>query len=831
MTRFAWGSVAHAIHVRKEEGMMRGFAGDLAFTIRSLLRRPAFLLLSLCTLGVGIGSAVMVFSVGEAVLLREPPLPEPERLVGIYSTNPAIGMETFSVSYPDFRDWTARADLFESASMYMQLERDISDDGDPERLVTAGVYSGYFETLGTRATLGRLLDDGDQEPAAERTVVLSHELWRRRFGSDPQIVGRTVRLDAVPHTVVGVAAEGEGWPGGMEAWIPLRFGATPPEWVDRRSNHTWQVVARLAPGVDAGHASEQIRVMASTWYTANESASEQTIEATAIRFRTLKAGSGAAAGLVVMGVAVFLVLLIACLNQANILLVNAWTRAREISLRAALGAGRSRLITLLMGESLVLALAGAALGLGLAWLGLRGVELMVPQGGADDIEPRFNGIVLGVTLVLALGTAVVAGLVPALRASRTSMAAALSEGGAGAGAGRSAARLRRGLVVLEMTLSVVLLSGAALTIRTFQAQVNAETGLNPESILIFDVRLPTARYPDLTASNLFFDEALQRLEATPGITTAAVGSSLPLGASRSNLMRVFLPEGAPEPPAGPDFTAQWIEVDADYFDALGVRMLRGRGVTGDDVADGPPVIVVNETMARRISPDQEVLGRRIRSWRDENLLREVVGVVPDIQLGGIAGRDQPAVFVPRAQGQFMNLAFMVRTTGDPGAVAPAVRTAMAEMDPNVALEGLRTLRDAHRDDLAGVRIVTLMFSVFGGLALVLATTGVYGLVALSVAQRTREIGIRMALGGSHRAVLGSVLGEGTRLGLVGLAVGLALSAAFAMFLASRIVGIPSLNAGTMGVIAGMLVGAVLVASLVPALRATRVDPVRALRAD
>jgi predicted permease len=740
-------------------------------------------------------------------------------------------MERFSVSYPDFQDWTGREDLFESASMFTYLERDLAGEGDPERLIMAGVHRRFFETLGSRAAAGRLLVSEDQDPGAERTVVLGEGLWRRRFGADPAVVGQTVRLDAVPHTVVGVVAEGEGWPRGAEAWVPLQYGATPPDFVQRRSNHAWQVIGRLQPEVTARQASEQVGAMARAWYTANGAGGEQTVAATVIRFRSLITGGGAAPALIVVGAAVLLVLLIACINQANILLVNAWTRAREISLRAALGAGRGRLVSLLMGESLVLALAGAGLGLGLAVIGIRAIETMVPEGGAGDLDPQLNGPVLAAALGLALLTSVVAGLIPAFRASRTSMSAALTEGGAGAGSGRSAARLRRTLVVVEMTLSVVLLSGAGLTIRTFQSQLGSAAGLYPEGILVFDLRLPQARYPDRDATSQFFDEAILRLEASPGVQSASVGSALPLGVSRSNLYRVFLMEGAEEPPAGPEFGARWIEVDPGYFEALGMTPVRGRGITADDGPESAPVLLVNEAMARQMSPGEEVIGLRIRSWRDENLLRDVVGVVPDFQLGGMAGRTEPAVFVPRKQGEFRNLSFLVRASGDPTSLVPGIREAMGELDPNLALEGLRTLQDAHRDELAVVRIVTVLFTVFGALALVLAISGVYGLVALSVAQRTREIGIRMALGDSTGSVLRRILGEGVRLALLGALVGLGLSMTLAAVLSSRIVGVPALDPVAVLLIAGLLGVAALAASTIPALKATRVDPVRALRAE
>ncbi|HSG50370.1 MAG TPA: FtsX-like permease family protein, partial [Longimicrobiales bacterium] len=578
-------------------------------------------------------------------------------------------------------------------------------------------------------------------------------------------------------------------------------------------------------------ASEQVRSMARSYYTANESGSERTIEAAVVPLRSAGAPGEAAVGLAVMGTAVLLVLLIACINQSNLLLVHAWARGRELSLRAALGAGRARLATLVLGESAILALTGGALGIGLARLTLEGLETMVPAGAEGDLDWQLNAFVVAGAVGVALLASLLAGLAPAHKASRSTVAEALSEGGARTGQGRSGARLRRGLVVVEIALSVVLLSGAGLTIRTFQAQIDADTGLDSEGVLIFNVRLPTARYADEALVTQYFDEAVSRLAAAPGILAASATSSLPLGVSRFNMRRVFLFEGAPEPPAGPDFGALWIEVDPQYYEALGVEPVRGRRFTADDAAGAEPVMMVNESMARILSADQEILGRRLRSWRDEDVLRQVVGVMPDVQLGSMAGRVEPAVYVPRAQSDFNALSFLVRSAGEPDGVVPTVRTVMRELDGDVALDGMRSLEDAHQDELSGIRIVTVMFGAFGFLALVLAVGGVYGLVATSVAQRTREIGIRMALGGTGGNIRGQVLAEGAWLALVGLGIGSVLALTAAKLLAAALVGFDWLDVRTFGGVAAMLGMAVLLASWLPALRATRVNPVEALRSE
>jgi predicted permease len=833
LVRFTLGAFRHAGFMAREEGMTmtRGFLVDVAFTMRSLSRRPAFLMLSLATLGVGVGSATTVVSVAEAVLLRSLPFAEADRLAAVYSSNASTGMNRFSVSYPDFVDWTGRSDLFESASMYAYRDRDLSGSDDPQRLLVAVVHTGFFETLRGGAALGRLLGTSDQDPQAEATIVLGHGLWVSSFGSDPEVIGRTVRVDGAPHTVIGVVAEGEGWPREAAAWVPLQYGNSPPEQVDRRSNHMWQVLARLRADVSPNAASQQVGAMARSWYTNNATGTERGIGAAVVSLGSANVPGEAALGLGVMGTAVLLVLLIACINQSNLLLVHAWARARELSLRAALGAGRSRLAALVMGESALLALGGGALGVGLAHLALRGMRTLAPEGSGNDLDPHLNAFVVAGALGIALMASLIAGLAPALRASRSSMAEALNDGGGRTSQGRSWARIRRSLVVAEIALSMVLLTGAGLTIRAFQAQINSDMHLDAEGVLIFNVRLPSSGYPDQALVTQYYDEAVSRLESAPGIVAVSATSSLPLGVSRFRTRRVFVVEGAPEPPAGPDFAAQWIEADPGYFEALSVEPLRGRALMADDVSGSVPVIMVNESMARLMSPEQEILGRRIRSWRDENMLREVVGVMPDLQLGSIAGRSEPAVFVPRAQAESRAMSFLVRTAGKPGDAIATVRAVMGELNGDVALDGLRGLEAAHRDELAGVRIVTVLFGAFGFLALILAVGGVYGLVATSVAQRTRELGVRRALGGTAGSVRTMVLMEGGRLALLGLGIGVVLAISVAELLALAVVGIELLDVRTLVTVGATLGAAVLLASWLPAVRATRISPVEALRSE
>ena len=829
---FTLGAWVHAAYLVREEVRGMGTLGDLRTSLRSLLRRPGLVALSVVTLGVGIGAATAVFSMSEAVLFRPLPLPDGDRLFALFSTNHERGFDRFSVSYPDFVDWTSRADLFASASVYAETSRDLAGDAEPVRLTGVLVHDGFFETLGAEAVVGRLLDAGDQSPRSDPAIVLSAGVWSRVFGAEPGVLGRTVRLDGEAYTVVGVAPAGATWPLDADFWIPLRAGSGPAPGMERRSNHAWQAIARLRPGVDVAVASAQVAAVARGWYASNAAGTnEEGTAALVVPLRASVAGDEGSILFGVMGIAVLVVLLIACINQSNLLLTHGLARARELSLRAALGAGRARLFTLLLGESVALSVAGGALGLAFAVATVRIVVARSPLDLPTLADAGLDVPVLLGALAISLVASVLAGLVPAAKASRTSLAEALKEGARQTSAGRGGARLRRVLVAVELALSVVLLTSAGLAIRTFRMQLAADPGFRVSNALVFSVRLPAARYGDEATSRQFWDEAVRRLAAVPGVVGAGMTSRLPVGASRGSLYRVFLVDGAPEPPAGSDVGAMWVSADPSYLPALGVRPLRGRAFTEEDGAGALPVMVVSASFAGRISPDQEILGRRIRSWRDENVLRTVVGVVPDIQLDGMAGEPEPAVFVPAAQDARRSASFLVRTASDPATVVPAVRAVMTDLDPDVALAGMSSLDDAHLARLAGIRFVMTLFGLFGTLALVLAVVGVYGLVAHSVSQRTPEIGIRLAMGATGADVQGRVVGEGLLLAAVGIGVGLAVSVALARVASSFVFGLGWLDVRTFTGVAALLGGATVLASWVPARRVLRVDPVEALRRE
>lgn len=812
---------------------MRGLFTDLRHSARALLRQPGFTGLTVVTFAIGVGSATAVFSLAEALLLRPLPLEHNDRLVRIYSSQPRRDLSQFSVSWPDYVDFTARADLFEAASLYTVQRQDVSGEGEPRRVRTASVHEGFFQTLGSPTRMGRTFQPSDHDPGQPPSAVVSESFWVGALAGDSTVVGRVIRLDGVPHTIVGVVGDRHGWPSGTDVWLPLQWGSTVPDYVDRRSNHSWQVVARLQPGIDVDDASEQVRTMARTIYSRpGIDERDEGTEALAVALHSSEGGDDAGALFATLGGAVFFVLLIACLNAAGLLAVRAWGRARELSLRSALGAGRSRLALIVLGESAILALVGGALGVALGVMALEWAFSQAPPEITSAGDPGLNPTVLFAGLALSLFAALLAGVVPGLRVSRASLAQTLKDGGANASPGRGARRLRQGLVVLEVALSLTLLVGAGLTIRGFQRQITTDPGFEADDLLSFTVRLPATRYGDDALVDAFYDQARERLEAHPAVESASVTSRLPMGAGGLSLGRAFAFEGEPTPPEGIAYDAAWIEIDPAWFTVVDIRPREGRAFTADDRAETEAVAIVSASMARRMGGGEAVIGRRIRSVYDENLPRTIVGVVPDIQINGVARPDpRPAVYVPNAQSVRRSMAFLVRVAGEPDDAVPAVRVVMSEVDSDVALAELQPLRRAHAADLAGIRFLTTLFGSFGVLALLLAVGGVYGLVAHSVSRRQQEIGVRMAMGADAAAVRRSVLGESVVTGGIGMAIGLAMAYGAGTILSVGMSGVAVLEWSTYLGVALVLVTAVLIATWIPAMRATKVDPVEALRIE
>ncbi len=804
---------------------------DLRQALRSLRRRPALVAAAVAILAVGIGSATAVASVADRLLLRPLPFPDGDRLVRVWSRNPVQGFQRSSVSWPDFHD-VSQSDVLADAAIYSQASVDLAGEVAAERIRVAEVGPSFFDVLGVEGLVGRVLGAADEAADAPRTIVLSQGLWRRRWGADPTVVGRTVRLDGRGYTVVGVLAADHAWPVGADAWIAYGWGDAPPEWADRRDNHTFQVIARLAPDADAELATtrlSQVVARARSQLPQGDDERDWRVQVVPLQ-RSLYSVETPRLALLA-GLAVLAVMLVACLNVAGLLLVQGRRRARELSLRAALGADRGRLIRQVLLESGLLAVAGGAAGIALALLLMRAFARIAPAAFSGAHAARLDPTVVGAALALSLLAALVAGTAPAVAAGRAEPAPSLREGGRGGGGSRR--RGQRALVVVEVGLSVVLLLASGLVLRSFQTQLATDPGFRAEGLLTFSLVLPSGRYQEPDDILAFYRRGEEELAALPGVREVALTSTTPFNGGGLELVRAFLPEGAPEPPDGPEQIAQWVEVDPHYLETLGLSPTRGRTFTRTDDANSEPVMMVSQRMARLLAPEgQSPVGMKVRSWRDENVYRTVVGVFPDHLVTEIgSGSTLPMVLVPHAQSPRASRAFLLRVDGDPVSLVPAVRQALARLDPDLAVANVGTLADIHRRALAPLRFLGGLFSAFGAVALLLTVAGVYGLVAFSVATRTREIGIRMAVGASEGQVRGMVLGEGARVGGLGLVLGLAAGAFFARALAGNLRGVAWLDPRAWTVVVVVLGASVLVATLVPSMRASRVDPARTLNAE
>lgn len=797
---------------------------DVRYALRSLVRAPGFAITAVLTVALGVGAATTVFGLFEAVLLRSLPFGEPDRLVAVESWRPATGDE-WSVAYGDFRDWR-EAEVFSSVAIYMPQTVDFTGAGEPTRVQGSLVSPEFFAALGTRAQLGRLLEPRDWEQS-ETPMVISHALWQSEFGGGTDVIGRTVRVSSTPMTIVGVLEPRGGLPSEAEAWAPFREGMFPPSVLDRRDNFMFQSVARLRTDRTLEQTQAQLATLATRVEQENDRRSGVSVKATPIRAWMI--GDTVPLALMVLLGAVTFVLLIGCANVAGLMLARASARSREFAVRTALGSGRIRLVRQVLTESGVIALAGCAAGTLFAWWGVRLVVAMAPRNVYGLAQAGVNPTVLGVAILASAVSAMLFGTAPALYAIRAHPAGALAEGSQRAGFGRGRQRLQRILVGGQLALSLVLLTGAGLLVGSLLRLTRGDAGVRTDHLLTVPLALPGARYPDAASRLAFFDELVTRVEAMPGVESATLTSYVPLGGTRGGLIRAYLAEGTPEPPAGTETVGPWTVTGSEHFSTFGTPLLAGREFDARDTGESTPVMIVNQRFADVMFGAVDPIGKRVRSWRDENVLREIVGVVRDVRYFGASDEIRPLVYVPLAQAPSGRMTLVVRTTGEPTALAGALREVTATLDPELALSELRTMEEVHAASLAGSRFNAVLLGAFAGLALVLAAIGLYGLLAYGVSQRLREIGVRMALGARRGSVLALVLRNAIRVVLPGVTIGLVGAAATTRLLRNLLFEIDPLDPLTIGGVATLLVVVALLASAIPAHRASRVDPARILR--
>jgi putative ABC transport system permease protein len=803
---------------------MNDFGRDLKYAIRQLRRTPAFSLVVLATLGLGIGSNAAIFSVFNGLLLQPLPYADPGRLVQINHFYPSLNNLEASVSAPGFRDYRERLERLQNVAAQGGWGVNLVGDGEPERLNGARVSANYFSTYGIPAAQGRLFQADEEAGGGARVVVLSDGLWRRRFGGEVSVLGRTLNLNGEPYVVVGILSRDfrPFFNRTAEIFSPLSF--TAQQLAGGYTNEFLTVTARLAPGATPEQAQAEATSFAENLKRDLSLPPDWGIRLTSLNQRAR--GDLRAALWVLLG-AVGFVLLIACANVANLLLARGASRTREVAVRLAIGAGRGHLLRQLLAEALVLSAAGGAMGLLLASFGVRLLARANP-GNLPRVEQISLDLpVLGFTLAVTLGTAVLFGLLPALQAARMPVQEVLREGAPGAGGSRSGALTRRMLVAAEFAIAVALLVGAGLLLKSFARLTSVSPGFDPQDLLTFQINLPDARYPSDTVRIAFFDRLLERLAATPGVEAVGATSTLPFSGSWST--GSFQVEGY-SPAQGEPSPWGDIRVVSPGFDrAMGIRMIAGRFLDETDRLGGEPTVVVDEEAARRFWPDRDPLTGRVTF--DGNTFFRVVGVVAHTAHEGLDADPRVQLYFPQRGFGAASMFVAVRSRTDAAALVPAARAAVRAIDPDQPISNLTTMDELMAGVVGPRRLAAGLLAAFAAFALLLAATGVYGVMSLAVSHRTREFGVRMAMGAARPVILGAVMRQGLALAGVGVVVGGLGAAALSRLLTTQLYQVRPLDAVVFAVVPGILLLVAGASTLLPALRATRVDPASALRME
>jgi len=799
------------------------------------VRVPSFSLIAVLTIALGIGAATAIFTVVNAVVLRPLPYPAPERLVEVYEQHLERGWKSFSVSAANFADWRDLNQSFEAIAMYSAVDKvgfNLTGDGRAERLTTCGVGAGFFEVFGIRPQLGYWFEADHDKPGRDHVVILSDGFWRRRYGSDPEIVGRSIELDGEPYQVVGVMPAQFQYPPKVDLWVPLALG--PDQW-QSRTVRTLQVRARLRGDVSLRQAQADMDLIGDR-LEEQYPGSNAGFGVAIYDMHERTVGDVRPRLFLVFGI-VLLVLLIACANVANLLLARATGRRKELALRTALGAGRGRLFRQLLTESLLLGLAGGVLGVALAWSGVR---LLLSVG--PSYMPRLGEVamdlrVLLFAVLLALGSGLLFGLLPALRASRTRISEVLNEGGRSGTEGVAGGRLRSLLVILEVAVAVVVLSLTGLMIQSFLELQRVDPGFDQASVLSMELPLPVAKYRDRSRQADTFREILERVGALPGVEVAGIVNRMPLRSGSRTCD--FFNEG--EPPKGLEdvLVTEFRVVSGDYFRSMGVERLKGRVLTDADREGAPVVAVINEAMARQYWPGQEVEGKRLRvgSLIGEILPGlpldvEIVGVVENVQQFALNIPSVPQLHLSYLQYPVDTMFLTLRTQkGDPRALMPGVRRILEEIDPAIPIYDVATMADRVGESVSEPRFNMILLVIFGCVAILLSAVGIYGVLAYSVEQRTGEIGVRMALGADSRTIRRQILTEGLTRAGIGAGIGLLGAVTMTLLLRSYLFEVAAASPWTFVAVMVVIGGVALIACVLPSQRASRVDPMMSIRSN
>jgi predicted permease len=813
---------------------------ELKYAVRSLIKTPGFTAVALITVALAIAANTAVFSLVNAVLIRPLPFKDPQKLVLLFEKFSAMGLDQIPVSVPEYLDYEKQLTSYEGIGAFTFANFNLTGGDMPERVQGANVTPSVFPVLGVQPIKGRVFTQEELGEGKDGVVVVSERLWKRRFNSDPQLVGQQLQMNGRPFTVVGIMPEKFEFPlplfgvqGGTFAqradiWKPVAF--TQQE-LQSRGSRSYGVVGRLKPGVTLNEAQAELDTVIANWHPLfpNNYEAETKFGATLYPFQDLVVGPIRGALMILLG-AVVVVLLIACANLTTMLLARAGARERETAIRLALGAGRTQLIRQMLAESLLLAVVGAAAGVMLAVWGLELLRSFgaqtVPRLGEVNLDLRVLLATLGVSVV----TGVVFGLVPALASGKPELTEALKEGGRGSTSGVRRNRLRNALVVAEVAVALVLLVGAGLLLKSFARLQSVDPGFNPKNVLTMELALPVLKYPSGKPVGDFFAEATRRVKTLPGVEAAAFTSILPLSGTNSDSSFSIEAFDSAAQKVHPDEEIR--TVTPEYFSVLQVPLLRGRTFTDADQFEAPWVVMVNKAFADKWWPNQDAVGKRITfsNPTDPDVKWiTVVGVVGDMRHRGLDVEPKPEFYFPHSQrrgNRFMILT--VRSTQDPRSLTSAIRREISAIDPDVPVANVRTLQQVTADSIAPKRLSVVLIGVFAAVALVLASVGIYGVMSFLVVQRTHEIGVRMALGAQRRDVFVLVLGRAAKLVALGSATGLVLAAFCSRALGSMLYNVRAFDLSTFAFVTAVLVFVALLASYIPALRATRADPMIAL---
>ncbi len=790
---------------------------DTRYALRQLARTPGFTVVAILTLALGIGASGAIFSVVNGVLLRPLAYPHPESLVRVHEILQKFGR--FSVAPATFLDWRQQNTVFERIGAMNSTGATLVGATGAERIAGGLVSWDMFDLLQVTPALGRTFRADEDVPGKDTVVILSHGMWQRRFAGDRGILGQTLTLSGTPVTVIGVMPAGLVFMSEAEFWRPLALSANPT-----RGGHFLGVIARLKPGVTVQQAGAEMKTISerlAVQYpdaSANESAEVIGLQESVV--------AGIRPALLTLLGAVGVVILIACANVANLLLVRASVRGKEIAIRTALGAGRGRLILQMLSESIVLALAGGSVGLLLAYLAIRPLQTLSAGSIPRVANVSIDGSVLLFALGISVATGILFGLAPAWQASRSSIGSVLKEGGRSSTAS-SGRWVRSGILVAEVAMSIVLLVGAALLLRSFARLTNVDPGFRPEHVLAFRVALPNT-YPKRPQRVAFFNTLLDRLGALPEITAAGMTQALPM---RGDYILSFTIQGQPAPKPNEGPSANYRAVSPNYFQAMGIPLVRGRTITERDGEQSPMVAVVDQKFVERHFPDRDPIGQGIDIGNGSDGFYEVVGVVGNVRDASLETSPAPTMYVSFTTDVFSGMWVVARTTGDPTALAAAVRQTVHGIDRSLAAFAMTPLATAVSDSVAQRRFSMLLLGLFALIALFLAAVGLYGVVAYSVSQRTQEIGLRMAIGAQRGDVLRMVVGGGMKLAVVGVAIGVASALALAQLVATMLFEVTPFDPASYSATALVLLAVAALACYVPARRAMRVDPIVALRQE